>query len=87
MKTIHKDEEVVSLSLQQMERLRKELREHISREERGRGWQLEALERIYTASLADPATFHRLWIQPLLKAGLSLEAAIAHIVDSYLQPN
>lgn len=87
MATIDKGEEMISLSPKQMEQLRKELREAISREELGQAWQLEALDRIITVSQTDPRAFHRLWIQPLLAEGLSLEAAITHIVASYFQPN
>ena len=87
MATIDKDEEVISLSSKQMDQLRKELREAISREELGHAWQMEALDRIITFSQMNPAIFHRLWIQPLLAEGLSLEAAITHIVASYFQPN
>ena len=87
MTTIDQDEELISLSSIQMEQLRKELRERISREELGQVWQLEALDRIITVLQMNPAAFHRVWIQPLLAAGLGLEAAIAHIVASYFQPN
>jgi hypothetical protein len=87
MTTIDKDGDLISLSSKQMEQLRKELCERISQEELGQAWQLEALDRIFTVSQTDPAAFHRIWIQPLLAAGLSLEAAIAHIVASYFQPN
>jgi hypothetical protein len=84
---IDKDEEMISLSSKQMEQLRKELREAITREELGQAWQLAALGRIITISQTNPRAFHRLWIQPLLAEGLSLEAAITHIVASYFQPN
>jgi len=87
MKTINKENELISLSSKQMEQLRKELRGLISKDELGPAWQLEALDRIFTVSQTNPAAFHRIWIQPLLAAGLSLEAAITHIVASYFQPN
>jgi hypothetical protein len=87
MNTFDKDEEIISLSSKQMEQLRRELRDHISREELGHTWQLEALDRIFMVSQLNPAAFYRLWIQPLLAAGLDLEEAIAHIVASYFQPN
>lgn len=87
MKTIDRDEELDLLGPQQIERLRKELRERISGDERGHAWQLEALDRIFRVSEMNPRAFHRIWIQPLLAAGLSLEAAITHIVASYFQPN
>jgi hypothetical protein len=87
MTPIDKDEEMISLSSRQMKQLRKQLRERLSREELGHAWQLEALDRIFMVSQLDPAAFHRIWIQPLLAAGLSLEEAIAHIVASYFEPN
>jgi hypothetical protein len=87
MKMIDKDKDLVSLGTAQMEELRRELRERIAREELEYSWQLEALDRIFVASRVDPATFHRVWIQPLLAAGLSVEAAVARIVDSCFQPN
>lgn len=87
MTPIDKDKEMISLSSKQMEQLRRELRERLSREELGHTWQLEALDRIFMVSQLNPAAFHRIWIQPLLVAGLSLEEAIAHIVASYFQPN
>jgi hypothetical protein len=87
MTTFDKEEEIISLSSKQMEQLRRELREHISREELGHPWQLEALDRIFMVSQLNPAAFYRLWIQPLLVAGLNLEEAITHIVASYFQPN
>ncbi|HKW31365.1 MAG TPA: hypothetical protein VJN92_00055 [Candidatus Acidoferrum sp.] len=86
MKTIRKDK-LVSPSSKQMEQLRKELRGRISREDLGHPWQLEALDRIFMVSQKNPIAFHRIWIQPLLDVGLSLEAAISHIVASYLEPN
>lgn len=89
MKTLDKDQEMISLSSKQMEQLRRELRDHISisREELGQAWQLEALDRIFMVSQLNPTAFYRLWIQPLLASGLSLEEAIVHIVASYFQPN
>ena len=84
---IDKEDEMIWLSAKQMEQLRKELRERISREELSHAWGLEALDRIFTVSQTNPRVFHRTWIQPLLGAGLSLEAAITHIVASYFQPN
>jgi hypothetical protein len=87
MAMFDKDEEIISLSSKQLEQLRKELREHISREQLGHGWQLEALDRIFMVSQSHPAAFYRVWILPLLIAGLSLEEAITHIVACYFRPN
>ena len=87
MKTMKEERELISLSSKQMEQLRKELRVRISREELGQARRVEALDRIFTVSQTNPTAFHRIWIQPLLAAGLSLEAAIGHIFASYFQPN
>jgi hypothetical protein len=49
--------------------------------------QEPTLDRIFTVSQTNPKAFHRLWIEPLLAAGLSLEAALGHIIVSYFKPN
>jgi len=86
MKTID-NKNLFSASDEQVEELRKELRERISCEEFNSFEQLDALEEIVKYSHVDSATLHRLWIRPLLAAGLSLQVAIARVVDSYCQPN
>lgn len=68
----------------EMDALHRELREH-SRE--GHEWRLAVLDRILANAERDPATFRRFWIQPLLAAGLSIEVAVARVVDSYFRPN
>jgi hypothetical protein len=73
-------------SAEQIERLREELHRRISIEELKSG-RLGALDYIVNLLEIERATFHRLWIVPLLDAGLSLEAATACIVQSYFQPN
>jgi len=82
-----KEQELLSSNDQPMSELRNELQEGISRRELEQSWRLEALDRIFTASELDPETFQRLWIYPLLRAGLSRETAIARIVDCFFQPN
>ena len=73
-------------SAEQIERLREELHRRISIEEL-ESRRLGALDYIVNLLEIERATFHRLWIVPLLDAGLSLEAATACIVQSYFQPN
>lgn len=82
-----KDEDFSALSERQIEKLRKELRERLSHEEVERSWRLEALDRIFTASMVDEQSFHQFWVKPLLSTGLSLQTALALIVDCYFQPN
>ena len=74
-------------SAEQIERLREELHRRISIEELESSGRWGASDRIVNLLEIEPATFHRLWIVPLLDAGLSLEAATACIVQSYFQPN
>ena len=74
-------------SAEQIEQLREELHRRISIEEIESSRRLEASDCIVNLLEIEPATFHRLWIAPLLDAGLSLEAATAGIVQSYFQPN
>ena len=74
-------------SSEQIERLREELRRRLSIEELESSWRLESLDYVVNLLEIEPATFHRLWIVPLLNAGLSVEAATACIVQSYFQPN
>lgn len=87
MKMIDNDNALFSPSTERMEELREKLRERISREELDYSWRLEALDEIFTSARLDSSTFHRLWIRPLLAAGLSLEVAIIHVVDSFFMPN
>lgn len=68
----------------EMDALHRELLEN-SREDHA--WRLAALDRILAYAEADPATFRRFWIQPLLAAGLSIEVAVARVVESYFRPN
>jgi hypothetical protein len=70
-----------------MEELREELHQRILRDELQYSWRLEAMDRLITSSQLDPTTFYRLWIEPLLVAGASLEVAIASVADSHFQPN
>ena len=86
MKTTEKDKAFWP-SAPQIEKLREELRRRIAHEELESLWRLEALDRIFNDLQMEPATFQRLWIQPLLDAGLSLEVAIAGITQSHFQPN
>lgn len=86
MKTTEKDKAFWP-SAPQIEKLREELHRRIAHEELESLWRLEALDHIFNDLQMEPATFQRLWIQPLLDAGLSLEVAIAGITQSHFQPN
>ena len=82
----YREKKLMRASAEQIERLREELHRRVSIEELESG-RLGALDCIVNLLDIERATFHRLWIVPLLDAGLSLEAATACIVQSYFQPN
>lgn len=64
-----------------------EFRERLDREDLERRWKLEALDHLFTETENQPEKFHRLWIQPLLTAGVSLESALALVVEAHFRPN
>jgi len=64
-----------------------EFRERLNREDLERRWQLEALDHLFTEVEDHPESFHRLWIQPLVAAGLTLESALALLIEGRFLPN
>jgi hypothetical protein len=74
-------------SNQLVEQLREKLHNRIETEELESAWRLEALDRLIGILQLEPTTFQRLWIEPLLEAGATMDAAIAGIVASYFLPN
>jgi len=64
-----------------------EFRERLNREDLERSWKLEALDHLFTEVGDHPESFHRLWIQPLVAAGLTLESALALLIEGRFLPN
>jgi hypothetical protein len=64
-----------------------EFRERLTREDLERRWKLEALDHLVMEAEDRPEKFHRLWLQPLLNAGLTLESAVNLVVESRFRPN
>ncbi|HEY2546913.1 MAG TPA: hypothetical protein VGI46_12670 [Candidatus Acidoferrum sp.] len=64
-----------------------EFRERLNREDLERRWQLEALDHFFTEVEEHPDNFHRLWVQPLVAAGLTVESALALLIESHFRPN
>jgi hypothetical protein len=64
-----------------------EFRERLNREDLERRWQLEALDHLFTEVEDHPDSLHRLWIQPLVAAGLTTESALALLIESHFRPN
>lgn len=87
MKMFKRDRKPFPRFDEQLKEIRTELRGRISSGEVLSAWQWEVLAYLFTVSQLDPATFHETWIEPLLAAGLSLEATITLIADSHFQPN
>lgn len=80
------EKKIMRPSTEQIERLREELHKRLSIEELI-VLRLEALDCVVNMLDIEPVTFYRLWIAPLLDAGLSFEAATSCIVQCYFQPN
>jgi hypothetical protein len=87
MKMTDESQEPLWPSAKQVERLRQKLHNRIAREELETSWRLEALDRLIGLLQMEPQAFHRLWVQPLLAAGATMEVAIACITASYFLPN
>jgi hypothetical protein len=64
-----------------------EFRERLNRENLERSWKLEALDHLFTEAEEHPDSFHRLWVQPLVASGLTLESALALLIEGRFLPN
>jgi hypothetical protein len=87
MKTTEESQEPLWPSAEQIERLREKLHDKIAHEEVDCSWRLEALDHLILLLQMEPTAFHRLWVQPLLSVGVTMEVAIACITASYFMPN
>ncbi len=74
-------------SVEMVEQLRAKLRNKIEHEELESAFRLEALDRLISVLQLEPTSFQRLWVEPLMAAGATMDVAIASIVASYFQPN
>lgn len=75
------------MSKKEPKSLVEEFRERLSREELERLWLLEAFDYLFTESGVQSENFDRAWIQPLVAEGLSLESALALLIESHFRPN
>ena len=87
MKKFGSDPEVLWPSAEMVEQLHDKLRKRIAREELESAFRLEALDSLISILQLEPTSFQRLWVEPLMAAGVSMDVAIASIVASYFQPN
>lgn len=84
MKITDHDTQLLCGNTERTQKLRKALHKGLSLEGLDSSLRLEALT---SALQMDPITLHVGWIQPLLDAGVSLEAAITCIAEAHLLPN
>jgi hypothetical protein len=87
MKKIGNNPETQWPSTEMVEQLREKLQNRIAREELESAFRLEALDRLITVLQLEPTSFQRLWVEPLMAAGATMDVAISSIVASYFQPN
>jgi hypothetical protein len=64
-----------------------EFRERLDREDLERRWKMEALDHLFSENNNQPERFRKLWLQPLLNAGLSMESALDIAVETRFRPN
>ena len=64
-----------------------EFRERLDREDLERSWKLEALDSMFADSGDHPYKFLQQWVQPLTSAGLSVESALAILIEGHFRPN
>jgi O-methyltransferase involved in polyketide biosynthesis len=69
------------------EELLKKVQERVSKEELEQGWKLEVLDRMVPELRNGSLDLYQAWVQPLLDAGLSREAALALIAEHHYRPN
>ena len=71
---------------EQVEKAREELRKRIIDEE-VEGTRREAVNGLVVHLKVDAKSFRRLWILPLMEAGVTLDVALACIAQSCFHPN
>ena len=87
MKTRDENQNAHWPSPELLDQLRRRLHAKISHEELEYSFRLEAFDRLIDLLRMDPAVFYRLWVQPLLEAGVTAQVAFACIAESYFSPN
>ena len=87
MKNIDLEQESVWPSAEQVEEARENLRQRLIEEDLERAARSEAVNGLIKLLKVDRETLRRLWIQPLLMAGATLDMALSSIAKSQLLPN
>lgn len=64
-----------------------ERRESLDREVLDRRLKLQALDDMFADSEDNPYKFLQRWVNPLTSAGMSLDEALAFLIESQIHPN
>lgn len=64
-----------------------EFRQRLDREDLERRWKIEALDSLITDSQDSPYKFLEQWVTPLVSSGMTMESALALLIDGYFRPN
>jgi hypothetical protein len=86
MKKMDIEQEVLWPTAEQLEKAREELQKRMD-EELECALRREAVDGLVALLKVDRESFRRLWIQPLITAGATLDMALACIAKSQFQPN
>jgi len=81
------DKKALWPNAEEVKNAREDLRLRLMHEELECALQFEAVNRLITDLRVDTESFRKLWVQPLLTAGATLEVALVCIAQSHFQPN
>jgi len=65
----------------------RKIRERLDLIDKEMGAKLQSLDSLFAGTEECPEQFHRLYIQPLLESGLTLQDSFALLVKGVLRPN
>jgi hypothetical protein len=87
MKKMDLTQEVLWPSAEQLEEAREELRKRLMEEELECALRHEAVDGLVKLLKIDREIFRKMWIQPLMTAGATLDMALAAVAKTQFQPN
>jgi len=87
MKKMNKEQRFLWPTAEEVEKARKELQKRIMDEEVECALRREAENGLIKLLRIDRGTLHKLWIQPLMTAGATMDEAFGCIAESEFQPN
>jgi len=87
MKKMDIEQGVLWPTAEQVEKARAELRKRLQDEDLERALRRHAVNGLMKLLKVDRENFLKLWIEPLMTAGASLDIALSCIAQSQFQPN